>query len=78
MSYGGMCICCNTRLTASSDIKMVLTLSLLVQDQSEVYAKVLRTIDDRGTFRYPIEFTSIDSHAQQTLKEFVDGLVARK
>ncbi len=70
ISYGGMYIHSRSRLPAFSDIKMMLALSLLVQDQAEVYAKVLRVTEVGDGFEYRIELTSIDAEAQKALKEF--------
>jgi adenylate cyclase len=78
ISYGGMYIHSHAELARFTDIKMVLALSLLVQDQADVYGKVLRVSPVAVGFEYRIEFTSIDVHAQQALKEFVDRLVEIK
>lgn len=75
ISYGGMYIHSPTELAQFSDIKMALALSLLVQDQADVYGKVLRVSPVSDGFEYRIEFTSIDVQAQQALKQFVDRLV---
>jgi adenylate cyclase len=78
ISYGGMYIQSLTELPLFCDIKMVLSLSLLLQDQADVYGKVLRATTVADGFEYRIEFTAIDVHAQQALKEFVDRLVEIK
>lgn len=75
ISYGGMYIRSEAHLPEFSDVKMTLALSLLVPDQADVYGKVLRVTAVEDGFEYRIEFTSIDMHAQQALKEFVDRLV---
>lgn len=75
ISYGGMYIHSAVELPQFSDIKMALALSLLVQDQADVYGKVLRVTPAADGFEYRIEFTSIEPAAQQALKEFVDRLV---
>lgn len=75
ISYGGMYIHSHTELAPFSDIKMMLSVSLLVQDQADVYGKVLRVSPVSDGFEYRIEFTSIDVAAQQALKQFVDRLV---
>lgn len=75
ISYGGMYIHSRTELAQFADIKMSLAVSLLVQEQADVYGKVLRVSAVSDGFEYRIEFTSIDAQAQQTLKEFVDRLV---
>jgi adenylate cyclase len=75
ISYGGMYIHSHIELAQFTDIKMMLALSLLVQDQADVYGKVLRVSPVADGFEYRIEFTSIDVQAQQALKQFVDRLV---
>lgn len=75
ISYGGMYIHSAVEFPQFSDIKMALALSLLVQDQADVYGKVLRVTPAADGFEYRIEFTSIEPAAQQALKEFVDRLV---
>lgn len=78
ISYGGMYIHSQTRLDAFSDVKMMLSLNLLVQDQADVYAKVLRVTEVGDGYEYRLEFTAIEPQAQQALKEFVDRLVEIK
>jgi adenylate cyclase len=78
ISYGGMYIQSNTEVPLFCDIKMVLSLSLLVQEHADVYGKVLRMTAVADGFEYRIEFTSIDVQAQSALKEFVDRLVEIK
>lgn len=75
ISYGGLYIHSSTALAAFSDIKMMLSLSLLVQESAEVYAKILRVTQVGTGYEYRIEFTSIDANAQQALKQFIDRLV---
>jgi adenylate cyclase len=78
ISYGGMYIQSQTELPLFCDIKMMLSLSLLVQEHADVYGKVLRMAAVADGFEYRIEFTSIDVQAQSALKEFVDRLVEIK
>jgi adenylate cyclase len=75
ISYGGMYIHSTTELPVFCDIKMMLAVSLLVQEQAEVYGKVLRVTPVADGYEYRIEFTAIDVEAQKTLKEFVDRQV---
>jgi adenylate cyclase len=78
ISYGGMYIQSQTELPLFCDVKMMLSLSLLAQEQADVYGKVLRMTAVADGFEYRIEFTSIDVQAQRALKEFVDRLVEIK
>jgi adenylate cyclase len=78
ISYGGMYIQSQAELPLFCDVKMKLALSLLAQEQADVYGKVLRMTAVADGFEYRIEFTSIDVQAQRALKEFVDRLVEIK
>lgn len=75
ISYGGMYIRSAIGLPAFSDIKMLLSLSPLAQEQSEIYGKILRANAVTEGFEYRVEFTAIDVQAQRALKAWIDGLV---
>jgi adenylate cyclase len=76
MGYGGMFVLSPVPLLPFDDIKMALSLSLLGGELTDIYAKVLHVTEVQGgTYKCPVEFTSIDSKAQQAIKEFVDGIV---
>ncbi len=76
ISYGGMFVHSATALQALDDICFAFSLSLMGRELTEIYAKVLRVVPlPDGGFGYPVEFTSIESKAQQSIKEFVDGIV---
>jgi adenylate cyclase len=78
ISYGGLYIHSTILLPQYCVIKMVLAVSLLVQERSDVYGKVLRVTTVADGYEYRIEFTGIDVQAQRALKEFVDRLVEIK
>ena len=78
ISYGGMNIVSNAFMEPFSDIKMMLATSLLAHEHAEVYARILRRTSLGDEFQYRVEFTSIDSRAEQALREFVDRLVEIK
>lgn len=75
ISYGGMSIVSPVPVEPFSDIKIVLSVSLLGSSLSEIYGKVLRVSVLPEGFECRVEFTSIDSGAALVLKEFVDGIV---
>lgn len=76
LSYGGMFVCSTVTLEPFDDICFSLSLSLMGRELTEIYAKVLRVVPlAGGGFGYPVEFTSIETKAQQSIKEFVDGIV---
>ncbi len=75
ISYGGMYMVSPVAIEAFSNIKIALSLSLMVPELSEIYAKVLHVSMVNDAYECRVEFTYIDTKAQQTLKEFVDGIV---
>lgn len=75
ISYGGMSIVSPVPIEPFSDIKIVLSVSLLGSSLSEIYAKVLRVSGLTVGFECRVEFTSIEAGAALVLKEFVDGIV---
>jgi len=78
LSYGGMFLSTQTPLTALSDIRVNLSLSLMGYEQTQLYAKVLRIIPRDNGLECPVEFTAIDVKAQQVIKDLVDRMVAQK
>ncbi len=77
ISYGGMLVRSSAALQPLQDICFSLSLSMMGSELTEIYAKVLRVLppDADGAFGYPVEFTSIEAKAAQSIKEFVDGIV---
>lgn len=76
ISYCGMHMVSPVSIEAFSDIKIALPTSLMDDTEAtEIYAKVLRVSTADETCECRIEFTYIDSRAQQLIKEFVDGAV---
>ena len=75
ISYGGMFVVSPVGLEPLGDIKLSLSLSLMGTELTEIYAKVLRVTLVDGEYKCPVEFTSIESNAQKTIKEYIDGRV---
>ena len=75
ISYGGMYVVSPEPLQPMDDIKIGLALSMMGRELTEIYAKVLRVSEVNGSYRCPVEFTSIEPKAAQAIKEFVDGIV---
>ncbi len=75
ISYGGMFVRSSVQLQAFDDICFRLSLSLMSRELTEIYAKVLRVVTLPSGYGYPVEFTAIEPKAQQSIKEFVDGIV---
>ncbi|MFT3718820.1 adenylate/guanylate cyclase domain-containing protein [Pseudorhodoferax sp.] len=76
IGYGGMFVRSRAVLQPFDDICFALSLSLMGRELTEIYAKVLRVVPQAdGGFGYPVEFTSIEAKAAQSIKAFVDGIV---
>lgn len=75
ISYGGMFVVSPVGLAPFEDIKLSLSLSLMGGELAEIYAKVLRVTLVDGEYKCPVEFTSIDPRALQSIKSYVDNLV---
>jgi adenylate cyclase len=78
LSYGGMFLNTQTPLTALSDIRVNLSLSLMGDEHTGIEAKVLRTAPRDHGLDCPVAFTAIDRQAQQVIKDFVDRMVAQR
>jgi adenylate cyclase len=75
ISDGGRFVRSGAELEAFDDIRFNLSLSLMGDELTEIYAKVLRVVRLQVGYGYPVEFTAIEPKAQQSIKEFVDGIV---
>lgn len=75
ISYGGMYVLSPAVLQPFDDIRIALSLSLMGRELTQIYAKVLRVSSVSGEYGYPVEFTSIEPKAQQSIKELVDSIV---
>ena len=75
ISYGGLYIFTEEPLTPASDIKMAISVSLLVKGSSEIYARVLNCQKVSGGYESNVEFTSVDDLARATVKSYVDSMI---
>lgn len=75
MSYGGLMIKTPVALQVHSQIKFVLSLSLMGKRNSDVYATLLRIIEGEDEYKCQLEFTAIEPEAKRELKEFIDSIV---
>ena len=78
ISYGGMYIVSPVSMEAFSNIKITLSMSLMVPELTDIYAKVLRVSMVNDAYECRVEFTYINAKAQQIIKEFVDSIVEMK
>ncbi|ATX80424.1 adenylate cyclase [Mariprofundus aestuarium] len=75
LSYGGMYIESPVSIEPFCDIKISMAVSLMSAELTDIYAKVLRVSEVNGSYECRAEFTFLEPHAQQVIKEFVDGIV---
>jgi adenylate cyclase len=75
ISYGGMYIQSPVCLEAFCNIKIAVTISLMSEELTDIYAKALRVSKVNDSYECRLEFTFLDSKAQQIIKEFIDGIV---
>lgn len=71
--YRGLRMISPVALPASGEIKMSLSLQLLGNRSSDVYARVVSATAEQHGYRCGIEFTDIDLAARQVIKQFVDS-----
>lgn len=75
MGYHGLRMISPVPLEASSEIKMALSLELLGNRTSAIYARVVAADAEQQGCRCSMEFTDIDLIGRQTIKHFVDSQV---
>ena len=71
--YRGLRMISPVALPASGEIKMALSLQLLGNRSSDVYARVVSSTAEQHGYRCGIEFTDVDLPARQVIKQFVDS-----
>jgi len=76
ISYNGLLVSTSIQLPKSSEIKMSLSLDLFGERTTDVYARIIRSEASGDRYRSNMEFTTIGSEGLQTIKQFVDQLVA--
>lgn len=76
LSYGGLRARNPEPLEEHAEICIKLSLSLMSNESSDVYARVLRVREtDHGEYEFQTEFTMIEDFARRELKSFVDQIV---
>ncbi len=76
LSYHGLFAVSQEQLEPYTDIKLSLSLSILGGETRDIYGKIMsvRKIDNQ--YGYGIEFTSLDQDSQQSIKSFIDRIIA--
>lgn len=75
ISYGGLFAQTHAKIEQFSEIKMIVSLSLMGQGSSEIYARVLRCREIDQGYECHFEFTSIDEPARRAIKSYIDHLI---
>jgi adenylate cyclase len=75
ISYNGLLGSLAEPLEVFSEIRFPLSLSMLGGQTSDVYAKILKIRDVKGECQAHIEFTSIQIHAKDAIKSFIDRII---
>ncbi len=75
ISYNGFLSVLAEPLEVFSEIKFPLSLSMLGGQTSDVYAKIRRIRNVKGECQAHIEFTSIQIHAKDAIKSFIDRII---
>lgn len=76
LSYYGLFAVSPESIEPYTDIKLSLSLSILGGETRDIYGKIMsvRKIDNQ--YGYGIEFTSLDQDSQQSIKDFIDRIIA--
>lgn len=75
MGYHGLRMISPVPLEASGEIMMSLSLQLLGNRSSNIYARIVAADAEQQGYRCSMEFTDIDLVGRQTIKQFVDNQV---
>ncbi len=72
LSYRGLLIKTNAKLSPSSEIKMALSLDFFSHRTTDVYARIINTKKVGGSYQSSMEFTTIGSEGLEAIKQYVD------
>jgi len=75
LGYGGMYIASDTEMPPMTEICFPLSLSLSANQQSDVYARVIRINPMNDTFHYHLEFSSISDDAETAVRAFINRII---
>lgn len=75
MGYNGIRMVSPVQLDSYSEVKMELSLQLLGNRTSDIYARVISVEPEQQGCRCSMEFVDIDVAGRQTIKQFVDSQV---
>jgi adenylate cyclase len=75
MSYNGLFAIMQEPFEVLTDIKLMLTLSLLGGKPCDIYGKIVSIRKVEGGFGCGIEFTFVDEESRRSIKHFIDHLI---
>ncbi len=75
IGYNGLFSALPEQLEVFTEIKLTIALSMLGDEMSDIYAKVLRTKKQNGQYLTNFEFTSIHIYAKKAIKLFIDRMI---
>jgi len=75
ISYDGMFVALEEYVSVFSEIKLTISLSLLGQDNDDIYAKVLRIYRFKENYLVNFEFTALTCEARKAIKAYVDDRI---
>ena len=78
LSSNGMFATSTVQLERLTNIRLVLSLSILSDVTSEIYAKITSVRQLEEGYGYGIEFTSIDEDSQQAINDLVNRLISSR
>ncbi len=76
ISYNGILALVPMELQTFSEIMISLTLSLMGDEISDIYGKILRCKKVKSGYECSIEFTTLDDKAQNAINRFVDHMIS--
>ena len=75
IGYNGLLSVIPEQLEVFTEIKLTIALSMLGDEVSDIYAKVLHTKKQNGQYLTNIEFTSVHIYAKKAIKLFIDRMI---
>ncbi len=75
ISYHGMLMESDVRLTPLSEIKMRVSLSMFSEETTEIFARIVKSGAHGDVFVSGMEFTFVDQAGQEAIKQLVDRLL---
>jgi adenylate cyclase len=76
ISYSGMRVLLKDPVPANTEIKCSIALSMLGQEITDLYGRILRVTKLPNEYECNLEFTSMDHGGQQAVQQFVDREIA--